>query len=88
MAFENHQSKLAGIHRAGTLIHEIRQLYQIGKGIQQKLADYQAATDPAMNAAINALLTNAERQEVGVMLTQINSLVSDWEANHASAIGL
>jgi hypothetical protein len=88
MAFETYPTKLAGIHRASTLLHELRQMYQTGKIVQQKLTDYQAATDPAMNAAVNALFTAAERVELNTMLTQVNTLIADWEANHATALGL
>ena len=88
MAFETQPTKLAGVHRAATLLHELRQIYQTGKIVQQKLVDYQAATDPAMNAAVNALFTSAERTELNAMLSQINTLVADWETNHAAAVGL
>jgi hypothetical protein len=88
MAFETYSTKLAGIHRAITLLHEVRQMYTIGKDVQAVLALYIAGTDPALNAAINALFSAGERAELNTMLTQINALVSDWETNHAAAIGI
>lgn len=88
MAFETVAGKQAGIQRAITLLHQIRQIYAVGKSVQQLLADYQAGTDPALNATINALLSSAERTEISQMLAQIDALIVNWEANHPQAIGL
>lgn len=88
MSFENYAAKQSGIQRGTNLLHRIRQIYSIGKDVQTLMTDYQAATDPAMNATINALLTAGERTEIGAMLSNIDQLVTAWEQNHAAALGV
>ena len=88
MAFENAETKRVGVERALTLLHQVRQIYQTGKIVQQLLADYQGATDPVLVAAVNALYTPAERVELGQMLGQIDTLVTAWETNHGAALGV
>jgi hypothetical protein len=85
--FDTHQDKANAVRRAMNVLAQVRSVYESGKLVQQALALYQAGTDPAFNAAINALFSSAERAELGVMLNQINTLITDWEANHMGAIG-
>jgi hypothetical protein len=33
------------------------------------------------------VFTASERSELLILLTQLNALVTDWEANHSMAIG-
>lgn len=80
------QTKRDSIYRAAGLLDRVRAVYGAAKGVQSEMALYQAGTDPTFNAAINALFSPAERQELGQMLSQINNLVQDWEANHVGAI--
>jgi hypothetical protein len=69
------------------LIDRVRALYLHAKEMQERLQRYQANTDATFTAAVNAVYTAAERQELSQMLQQVNTLVTDWEANHATAIG-
>jgi hypothetical protein len=85
--FDTANTKRESIKQANNLLDHVRSLYASGVQIQTLLALYQAGTDPAFNAAINAIYTAPERQELAVMLAQINSLVTDWTANHAGAVG-
>ena len=50
--------------------------------LQTMLATYQAGTDPALNAALNAVYTAAERTEIGTMIAELNTLKAAWEAAH------
>jgi hypothetical protein len=86
MAFETAEIKIKAVGKAGNLLGQIRTLYTFGKNVQAALALYQAGTDPAFNAAVDALFSGAERAELGVMLGNINTLVTTWEANHAAAL--
>lgn len=88
MAFENPERQHAGVQRSLTLLHQVRQLYSIGKVIQSLIIDYQAGNDPALVAALNALYTSAERQELAQMVGQVNTLVTNWESAHRAALGL
>lgn len=86
--FDSANAKHETVRNANNLLDHVRNLYAAGKEIQTLMALYQANSDPAFTAAINALYTTAERQELGVMLGQVNTLVNDWTANHAGAVGI
>jgi hypothetical protein len=85
--FDTSQAKRESVKQANNLLDLIRSVYANGKQIQTLLALYQAGSDPAFNAAINALYTAGERTELNAMLTQVNTLVNDWAANHITAAG-
>lgn len=84
--FDGYQAKSDASRKAFNLLPLIRGIYESGRQVQAALALYQANTDPAFNAAVNAIFNASERAELGQMLAQINALVIDWEANHALAI--
>lgn len=87
MAFDDTtRAKIASVHNASRIQQIIYSVYAQAKSAQAMLNLYQAGTDAAFNATINAMLTSAERTELGQMLSQINALVSDWETNHAGVI--
>ena len=88
MAFETSETKIRAVARAGNVLGKLRTVYLYGKEVQAALALYQAGTDPVFNAAVDAVFTSAERAELGVMLGEINTLVSAWEANHAAALDI
>jgi len=85
--WDNTAARLQSARDATNLPQLYRALYSQAKLIQAALSLYQAGTDPVFVGAVNALLTQSERQELGVMANQISALVSDWETNHAGAIG-
>lgn len=80
--FDTSDTRANSINQATSLLNDVRSLYQQAKSVQSKLALYQANTDPAFNAAINALFSAGERTELGQMLAKINDLVLDWETGH------
>lgn len=84
--FDTFTAKSAGARQALEMLVLIRSIYASGKQVQAALALYQAGTDPAFVASVNALFTTAERNELGVMAQQINALVLDWEASHIGAL--
>jgi hypothetical protein len=84
--WDNTTARLQSARDATNLPQLYRALYSQAKLIQSALALYQAGSDPPFNAAVNALLTSAERTELNVMANQVNALASDWETNHAGAI--
>lgn len=77
-------------YQAINLLDQIRGMYQMGKSAQGNLTLYQAGSNPAFNEAVDGLHDAAERSTLGTMLTQINALVSNWEADNAkrAALGL
>lgn len=86
--FDTSDPKISSVNQATSLLNDVRSLYNQAKSVQAKLALYTAATDPAFNAAINALFSTAERTELGQMLNQINTLVTAWETNNRGALRL
>ena len=86
--FDTANARHESLKQANNLLDHIRNLYASGTQIQASLALYQAGTDPAFNAAINAIYNAAERTELGVMLGQVNTLINDWTVNHAAAVGI
>lgn len=86
--FDTAAAKEQSVRDANNLLAHIRGLYSSCKSAQELMTRYQAATDPTFNGAVNALYTAGERQELNVMLGQVNSLVTDWESNHRGAIGI
>lgn len=86
--FENTTTMLESVKAAQQLILDLRSIYQSSKLVQIKLALYQAGTDAVFNAAINALFNASERNDLSNMLTDINTLVTHWEANHKAALGI
>ena len=88
MAFDDTtKSTIYSVALALGVWDEIRSVYQRAKSAQARLQLYQAGTDLKLNAAINTIFTSAERTELGQMLAQINSLVTNWETNHPDVIG-
>lgn len=82
MAFENAQAKIRAVGRAGNVLGILRTVYAHADEVTSLLATYQAGTDPALNAAMNAVYTATERQELAAMIAQLQTLKTDWEANH------
>jgi hypothetical protein len=88
MAFETYQVKQAAFHRAALYLHYARQIYAAGKAMQQLKADYVAATDTVLVAAVNDLFTSGERSALSNMQTPLDTLLSDWETSHRDALGI
>jgi hypothetical protein len=86
--FDTIDATLQSVSAAQSLLSGIRGLYRQAKGTQTYLQLYAANTDPKFNAAVNTLFSAAERSELNAMLTQINTLIADWEANHKAPLGL
>lgn len=80
------RAKIESVHTASRLIQIVYSVYAQAKNAQALLNLYTSATDPAFNAAANAMLSASERTELGQVLTQITALVNDLEANHAALI--
>ncbi len=86
--FSNTPIIIQSVTRATNLPNAIQTFYRNGKSIQADLALYTAGTDTKFNAALNTILTPAQRTEYGEMLAEVNEIMTNWEANHRSALGL
>jgi hypothetical protein len=79
---------IQSVNKAAGLLNAVRSVYGQAKAVQELMALYQAGTDTAFNAAVNAMFNSAQRTELADMLTDTNALVSNWETDHRSALGL
>ena len=82
MAFETTQAKVAAVVGAGNAHGLVRTIYAHMAALSTMLAAYQAGTDPALNAAINAVYTAGERTEIAAMIAELNTLKTAWEVTH------
>lgn len=78
--------KIGSVQTASRLIQIVYSVYVQAKSAQTLLNLYTSASDPAFNAAVNAMLSASERTEMGQVLTQINDLCTTWETQHANLI--
>lgn len=86
--YSNAQEERNSIHRALELVDALVGTYNQVKAVQSSLLLYQAGTDQAFNDAIDSSFTLEERQELNQMLSQLDALANDWEANHSVILGL
>jgi hypothetical protein len=86
--FIDSDAKRQAVKRAMNLLDLVRGFYSQGKLIQEALALYQAGTDPAFNAAVNAIHDATQRQQHGQMLATVNTIITDREDNHKEPLGL
>lgn len=86
--FSSTDQTLAAINQAANLRPAVQGMYAQAKSVQSLMALYQAGSNQAFNTAINTIFTSAQRTELADMLTDVNSLITDWETNHRSALGL
>lgn len=80
------QQRLSSYSEAAALLARLRQIYDQCNEVAAAVELYQAATSPDFNAAINAIFVPAERAELAAMLTDVQQLVSLWDANHAALL--
>jgi len=80
------QDKLDAVRMASGVLDRMRAAYGAARGAQEAVLLYNAGTNPAFNAAMNALYTNAQLVEFGVIGQRFNTLLVDGDANHASLI--
>lgn len=72
--------------RAASVLPQLQQIYQQSQAVQGLITLYQAGTDPTFNNAVNTIFTPAERAQLSAMLTQLNTLVNNWTANHSNLL--
>lgn len=88
--FATTDTKRESVKKAMNLQDLVRAFYIQGNLIKDALQLYVSATDPAFNAAVNAVYDAGERTTLNQMLTNITTLINAWEADNAirAALGL
>jgi len=84
--FDTFITKSNSARQALGMLVLVRSIYESGKQVQAALTAYQAGTDAAFVASVNALFTAGERTELAAIGTAISTLVTDLETNHMGAI--
>ena len=84
MSFAAAEQRIDAIEQVGRLLGTLRTVHQFAVHLRDARALYLAATDPAFNAAFEAIFnTSADRTELAAMIAQLTALViTDWEAAH------
>lgn len=77
---------IVSFYQAAAFLDDVRILYQQAAQVRAKVALYQAATDPAFNAAVNAVIPAADRQRLATLVSSVNALAAEMEANYADFI--
>jgi hypothetical protein len=80
------QAIMQKINGVLALVQNVRGLYGEAKSFQAKVALYQSGTDPAFNAAANAVLPVADRARLATLATTLAPLIAELETNYADFI--
>lgn len=89
MAFDTAQQRIDAVGRVGNILGTLRTVHHFALLLRDARALYQAGTDPAFNAAFDAIFNAAgDRSELSTMIVQLTALViTDWEASHGGVLG-
>ena len=68
------------------LVAQIRNGYAALATVSARVADYQAGS-PGLVAAVNAVLTQAQKAELAQVAVKMSALAQDLAANHKSLAG-
>ena len=82
MAFETTTNKIRAVNRAGNILGLLRTVYGQMEELIAAAALYQSGSDPAFNAAFNALFTAVERAAIADIIRQIATFKTDWDETH------
>lgn len=85
--YDTYEQDQQDMNDASLYLSLARQIYSNGKRMQALKARYAAGTSPIFNAAVNDLHAGAERTDLNQMGVSLATLLSDWEQNHALAVG-
>jgi hypothetical protein len=72
--------------RAASIVDRVRAGYNVARGVRDFIALYQAGTDADLVAAVDAVYTPAQKQELNTVATKMAAFATDMETNHASLI--
>lgn len=80
------RTKLNKYNQAAALLPQLQAVYQQALAVVAMVDLYQAGTDPLFNEAVNDVFTVAERTKLGQMATNLRTLVTAWQNNHAAIL--
>lgn len=89
MAFTQATDRIDAVRRAGDILGQLRTIRLAARDLIAYRNLYVAATDPSFNAAFNAIFSSApDRAKISAMITQLETLIADWELNQTDVLGL
>ena len=89
MSFVTAAARVDAVEKAGNILGTLRTIYIQAKNLKTLKALYVAGSDPVFNAAFEAVFNVAgDRTELAAMIGQLETLIADWEVNHAAAVGV
>jgi len=87
MAFDaTTKAKIESVRSASRMIQILASVYLQAKSAQALVQLYVGNTDPVFRAVVDQMFTAGEKAELQAMLTDLNSLVTAWEAQHPGVI--
>lgn len=86
--FSNMRARRERFTRATGLMDRVISAYHAAAGVRDELAAFQASSDPDLVEAINAVYSQAQRQEIAQIAQKLAALAADLEANHAGVVQL
>ncbi len=90
MAWTNFNDRAQAADVVRNLVGQLRTVHAAAVQLRDARALYLAGTDATFNAVFDQLISTAgDRTEISGVITQLTALViTDWEANHPSLLGL
>lgn len=77
------RGNIQSMSQAAAVLPYLQDIYKRSQIAQGAINLYTAGTDAAFNEAIDSIFTANERNQLAEMLTDLNTLVTEWSTNHA-----
>jgi hypothetical protein len=86
--FSAFRARRRAFDHAAQLVDRVLAVYSTSAAVRDILATYQAGTDAALNAAIDATFTGPQKTELGQIAALMATLATSMETDHAGVLGL
>lgn len=84
--FTTVRARLDSYGRAAALLGQLQTIYRQAQLVQDAVGDYNEGSDADFVAAVDAIFTAGERQQLATMLGNLNTLVTAWTNNHSTLL--
>ena len=85
MAFENTQNKRRRVYRVSDLQGQIRSMANTMESLVDVKTKFANSSDPAVSVAIGLFYTNAERDIILAMISEIDPILAAWKNGTGAA---
>lgn len=73
-------------NQAAAILPQLQALYAQAQTIVATVELYQAGTDAAFNSAVDDVFSVAERTKLAQIATNLRTLITAWQTNHAAIL--